>query len=136
MTQKSNEDLDFEIEFYEELIQKYPHFADVLVALGESYTKKGRYEDGLKVDLELSRLRPDDPVVFYNLACSYSLLKKSDEALDALAKALKKGYSEFSFMNDDPDLAFIRSDRRYKKLLADTLTRLKEDDPDKAKAEK
>ena len=113
----SREDLDFEISFYERLLQKRPDFINALIALGDAYTKSGRYEDGLKVDKRLAKLKPDDPVVHYNLACSYSLLKMADLAFSALKKAIRLGYRDFAFMEKDPDLEYIRKDPRYKELL-------------------
>ena len=114
----SNEDLDFEILFFEALIKERPDYVDALVALGDVYTKRGRYKEGLRVDLRLRQLRPNDPVVHYNLACSYSLLKAANDCLDALERALKLGYQDFNFIEKDSDLDFIRKDPRYKKILS------------------
>ena len=47
---KSQELLDFEIAFYEQLLKEHPAFADALVALGEAYTRRGQHEKGLAVD--------------------------------------------------------------------------------------
>ncbi len=112
------ENLDFEISFYEDLLKENPDFLDALIALGDAYTKSGRYREGLEIDRRLAKLKPDDPVIHYNLACSYSLLKMSDLSLEALEKAIHLGYQEFDFMEQDPDLEFIRKDPRYKKLLS------------------
>lgn len=112
------EDLDFEISFYESLLKENPDFVDALIALGDAYTKRGRYKEGLKIDLRLAKLKPDEPVVHYNLACSYSLLRMSDLCLKALEKALCLGYQDLAFMEKDPDLEFIRKDPRYKELLS------------------
>ena len=113
----SKEDLDFEISFYERLLKKNPDFVNALIALGDAYTKKGRYKDGLNIDQRLVRLKPEDSTVHYNLACSYSLLKMANSCLAALRKAMRLGYPDFAFMEKDPDLEFIRKDPRYKELL-------------------
>jgi tetratricopeptide (TPR) repeat protein len=113
-----DEDLDFEISFYEDIVRDKPDLVDALVVLGDAYTKKGLYEKGLEVDLRLSALKPKDATVHYNLACDYSLLKKSDECFSALEKALKLGYRAFSHMSKDPDLDHVRKDERYAALLA------------------
>lgn len=110
---KEIKNLDFEIFFYEGLIKENPNYADALVPLGDAYTKRGLYEKGLEVDLKLVKLRPLDPIVHYNLACSYSLSKKTDLALSALEKAIRLGYSDFEFMNKDPDLENVKRDSRY-----------------------
>ncbi|MBN3038467.1 MAG: hypothetical protein JW869_03510 [Candidatus Omnitrophica bacterium] len=113
-----SENLDFEISFYESLLKESPDFIDALIALGDVYTKAGCYKKGLEIDLRLSRLRPDDPIVHYNLACSYSLLKMADECIEVLEKAIGLGYREFAYMNSDQDLKFIRKDPRYKELIS------------------
>ena len=118
MEEKNKDKLDFEISFYEELLEKRPDFVDALILLGELYTKKGLYSNGLSVDRRLAQLRPDEPVVHYNLACSYSLLNKTDEALASLKRAVQLGYTEFDFMEGDKDLNNIRQDQRYKELVS------------------
>lgn len=113
-------DLEFEIKFYENILKDSPDFVEALVALGDAYTKNGRYEEGLKVDQKLAKLKPKDPVVFYNLACSYSLLKELDVSLEALRKAIKLGYDDFSYIQKDLDLENLRQDKRYKTLFIET----------------
>ena len=106
-----------EISFYEDLLKEKPDYVDALIALGDAYTKKGHYKEGLKIDERLVKLKPDDPLVHYNLACSYSLLKMANLCLEALEKAIHLGYHDPIFMEKDPDLEFIRKDPRYIALL-------------------
>ena len=114
---KSEELLEFEITFYEKLLRAYPDFADVLVPLGEAYTRRGLYERGLEVDLRLTTLRAADPLSWYNLACSYSLLKRIDEAVEALRHAFELGYRDLAYLQKDPDLASVRHSPKYRQLL-------------------
>ena len=105
------------ISFYERLLKENPRFVNALIALGGAYSKRGRYHDGLAVDQRLVQLKPDDPIVHYNLACSYSLLQMLDPCLDALGKSLSLGYRDFDFISSDPDLQFAREDPRFKTLI-------------------
>jgi len=114
---REKKNLDFEIAFYEGVLKEDPNLVDVLIPLGDAYTKRGLHEKGLEVDLRLSRLRPGDASVFYNVACSYSLLKQMDSALEALEKALSLGYNEFKFLMSDPDLENLRKDPRFNPLM-------------------
>jgi tetratricopeptide (TPR) repeat protein len=114
---REQKNLDFQIAFYEGVLKEDPNLVDVLIPLGDAYTKRGLYEKGLEVDLRLSRLRPGDASVFYNVACSYSLLRQMDSALEALEKALALGYNEFKFLMSDPDLENLRKDPRFNKLM-------------------
>lgn len=112
------EDITFQIEFCERLLERYPNFTEALTTLGELYTRQGLYEKGLEIDLRLTKLRPHDPICYYNLACSYSLLRQQTEALEALEKCMALGYDDFEFLEEDADLNFLRKDPRYKDLLS------------------
>ena len=114
---KSEELLEFEISFYEKLLRAYPDFVDVLVPLGDAYTRRGLHEQGLQVDLRLTRLRGDDPLTWYNLACSYSLLKHVDEALEALRRSVELGYGDLAHLQKDPDLVNLRQSQKYRQFL-------------------
>jgi tetratricopeptide (TPR) repeat protein len=107
-------DLDTRIEFMEGLVRRDPDYADALQLLGDHYTQRGRYAEGLKVDERLSRLEPHDPLVFYNLACSYSLTEQFDRAVSALEKALQLGYRDFNWLARDPDLRELRRQPIYR----------------------
>ena len=102
-------DLDTKIEFIEGLIRRDPNYVDALQILGDHYTQRGRITEGLKVDERLARLEPQNPMVFYNLACSYSLAEEIDRAAAALEKALQLGYRDFAWLAKDPDLKKLRA---------------------------
>ena len=106
-------DLDFEIRFYEGLVQKKPDFIEALQALGDAYTKKGMHDKGLAIDEYLSQLQPTNPYVLYNLACSYSLMKQTDKAFRSIKRAIKCGYRNFDFLKEDKDLANLKEDSRF-----------------------
>ena len=114
---KSEALLEFEISFYEKLLRAYPDFVDVLVPLGDAYSRRGLHEKGLAVDLRLARLRGNDPLTWYNLACSYSLLKRLDEAIDALRRSIELGYGDLRHLEKDPDLVNLRQSQKYRQLL-------------------
>ena len=108
---------EFIIWFLEGILEKNPNYIDCLMYLGNAYTENGMYEKGLLVDQKLSRLKPNDPLVHYNLACSYALLKNIDAAFNALEKAITLGYNDVAHLEMDKDLAHLRGDIRYKKLI-------------------
>ena len=114
---KSEELLDFEISFYEKLLRAYPDFIDVLVPLGHAYTRRGLHDKGLAVDLRLTELRSDDPLTWYNLACSYALMKRVDESLKALQQSFERGYTDLAYLQKDPDLAVVRQSPKYREFL-------------------
>jgi len=114
---KENPDIDFEIKFYERILSESPKFVEALVALGNLYTRAGFYEKGLAIDEQLIKLRPKEAIIFYNLACSHSLLKNLDAAFKSLTKAVRLGYRDWKFISADPDLENLRHDQRFPELL-------------------
>ncbi len=119
MGRKDKEDLHFEIQFYEGVLKERPYFLEALIALGDLYTRVGRYEDGLKIDERLFQLKSDDPVILYNLSCSYSLTKKLDAAFETLKSAFKFGYEDLTHLEVDPDLENLRKDHRFPQFLSE-----------------
>jgi tetratricopeptide (TPR) repeat protein len=111
--------LDFEIEFFGGIIERRPDYVDVLRVMGNNLTLKGRYANGLQIDKRLVALRPNDPLAHYNLACSYALLKRVDQALKSLRRAVELGYRDFRYMREDRDLDAVRGDARFRQLLRD-----------------
>ena len=109
----SQRDLDAKINFMEGLVRRDPDYVDALQLLGDHYTERGRHLDGLKVDEHLAQLEPHNPLVFYNLACSHSLVRQFDRAAQALDKALKLGYRDFRWLARDPDLRELRQQPVY-----------------------
>ena len=110
---KKKHDIDFEISFYEGVLKRKGDFVQVLSALGDLYTQKGLHGKGLDLDRRLARLRPEDPYVQYNLACSYSLVKEVDKAYRAMKEAIKQGYDDFTFLEQDSDLDNLLQDPRF-----------------------
>ncbi len=109
--------VDFEIEFYGDVLRRRTDYVEVLRIMGNLLTVKGRFADGLRIDRRLVELRPDDPLAHYNLACSYALLKRPDQAIRTLRRAIELGYRDFRYIREDRDLDTIRHDPRFRQLL-------------------
>lgn len=110
-------DADFQVAFCEQILARMPEHAEALALLGEAYTARGEIEKGLQTDLHLSRLKPCSGIVHYNLACSYALLGRKDEALATLKRALELGYSDREHLCNDTDLQSLHDDPRYLALI-------------------
>lgn len=103
-------------------IKIYPKYAEAYSDRGVVYMQQKKYnkaEEDLKKAVEL---KPTDPIILYNLAALYSLEKKNDLALDYLDKSLEYGFNNFDALkpkgkNSDPDLANLRKDPEFKKVL-------------------
>ena len=118
MSRRELRDLDVEIGFLQGVVRRDPGFVEALQVLGDAFTKRGRFDAGLEVDEALSKLCPGDPMVFYNLACSYALTKRHEQAGLALLRALEMGYSDFKWLMKDPDLQSLRKHPAFEKIKA------------------
>jgi tetratricopeptide (TPR) repeat protein len=113
LNRQEKRDLDIEIGFLEGLVRRDPGYVDALQILGDDYTKRGKFTLGLKIDQRLAVLRPRDSLVYYNLACSYCLTGRQEDAAEALEQALDYGYRDFKWLAEDPDLVDLRDHDAY-----------------------
>ncbi len=109
--------LDFELDFFSGILSRYADYVDVLRIVGNLLTVKGRFAEGLQIDKRLVQLRPSDALAHYNLACSFALLKRPEQSLKTLRRAVELGYRDFRYMKEDHDLDSIRHDPRFRQLL-------------------
>jgi tetratricopeptide (TPR) repeat protein len=113
-TNRANQrDLDTKINFLAGIVRRDPDYVDALQLLGDHYTQRGLFQEGLKVDERLAELEPTSSLVFYNLACSYSLTDQFDRAVESLDRALDLGYRDFTWLARDPDLKKLRKHPAY-----------------------
>lgn len=62
---------------------------------------------------------PNDAAALYNLACCEARLQRSVEALDVLRQAGAAGWSDSANSAEDPDLATLREQHDFQKLLSE-----------------
>ena len=84
--------------------------AGTLVALGDTERAKRWLHRAIEID-------PEDPVVLYNVACNLATLGELESAIEYLDSAIQHGTVSAAWMRNDEDLANLRSDPRYSKLL-------------------
>ena len=99
---------DFELSFLERLAKDNPNFVDALIPLADAYTQRGLYREGLQIDKHLAKIRKNDPIVHYNLACSLALVGEKTKAITALKHAVRLGYHDFEHLKRDKDLEIVR----------------------------
>ena len=109
--------VDFELEFFQGVLDRLPDYTDALQVLASNLSSKGLVKEGLKVDQRIVQLRPTDATAHYNLACRYALLRQPDLAIQMLTRAIELGYKDFQFMTQDRDLESIRHDPRFGAIL-------------------
>ena len=60
---------------------------------------------------------PDDPMLLYNVACTYAQLAMPEESLNALERSVEKGWGDKNWIEHDSDLDSIRDTPRYKAIV-------------------
>jgi len=60
----------------------------------------------------------EEPTTLYNVACVYSLQGRLEDAVDCLESAVKHGFCQRAWFENDPDLKPLRELERFETLLA------------------
>lgn len=108
---------EFEVEFYERILDRHPNYVVVLRALGEQLARRRMYARSLEIDRRLVSLVPHDCVARYNLACSLAMQGAPRQAIEELGRAIEYGYDDFGHLEIDPDLESVRKLPAYRDLL-------------------
>ena len=105
-----------------------PYTVSVRVHLGNRYLERGVYDKaleqynlGLKIDAKNS-------ILHYNIACTYSRMKKIPQALDALERAVAHGYRDVAWMQKDADLENLHDEPRFRALVRKLREQVDDDD--------
>jgi dienelactone hydrolase len=77
----------------------------------KSYAEAAR---NLQIAAEIA---PDSPRVFYSLARAYSLKNEKGRAIEALTRAVEKGFNDATAIEGDKDLEALRNEAGYKMIL-------------------
>jgi tetratricopeptide (TPR) repeat protein len=109
--------LDFDIEFFDCVLERQPDYLDVLRCQGQLLSHKGMHARALQIDHRLVQLEPEDSVAHYNLGCSLAVMGYAQDALEALRQALLRGYRDIDFLESDRDLDSLREEPGYRALL-------------------
>jgi adenylate cyclase len=64
------------------------------------------------------RSSEDEPMVFYNAACTFAVLEEHERAIDLLERAVRLGWGDRAWMANDSDLASLRDKPRFQALLS------------------
>ncbi len=111
------EQIEFEIDFYQRILQRSPRNVDVLRRLVEYLSRRGEYRRALPCYRQLIKLRPDDCIARYNLACTLAMLGRLEQAVQALEEAFESGYHDIAHLESDSDMEPLRDHPVYTALL-------------------
>jgi hypothetical protein len=85
--------------------------------IGVTYYARQDYDEALTWYKKSLETDPNFGDAYYNMACIYSLKKKLDLAFNYLHIAALDGFAVFEGIEQDNDLANLRSDKRYAEIL-------------------
>mgnify|MGYP001571654143 CR=1 FL=1 len=95
--------------------------ASKLMTEGVTYIRTNKYPEAVKAFQEIIKIVKEDnplmPVAYYNLACTYALMKDTKPALEYLGKAIKAGYNNRETIEADPDLVSLHEMPEYKAVM-------------------
>lgn len=84
---------------------QYPEIKPIeaVVKEGIDLMKEKKYEEALNVFTDALKFTAQIQMIYYNIACCYSLMGEKEKAIDALKLAVKHGYINWRHIIEDPD---------------------------------
>ncbi|MGC9451473.1 MAG: TPR end-of-group domain-containing protein [Oceanipulchritudo sp.] len=113
------DDYQFEIDFSRCILKWDPDNLAVMEMLAGFLTKSGRIDEGLAMDKRIVEMDPENAISHYNLACSLALKRNVTDAIHSLRGALERGYDDFDWLLQDPDLAGLHNHPAFSALIAE-----------------
>jgi TolB-like protein/cytochrome c-type biogenesis protein CcmH/NrfG len=105
------------ITLLERQVEWVPEDTRARILLACRYAQLGRRSEAIRELEKVQLLGSTDPHTTYNVACTYSLLQMKKEALTALKRAAEAGFSEWDLAARDSDLACLREEPEFKRML-------------------
>jgi non-specific serine/threonine protein kinase len=104
------------IQAFEAHLREVPEDARARGLVASYYAEMGRTEEAKREATLAMTLRPNEPLILYNAACTFCKMNQVPEALDAIGKAWRVGYRDSDWAWRDPDLALLRDEPEFEKL--------------------
>jgi non-specific serine/threonine protein kinase len=110
------------IQALEAHLRQVPEDARARILLSVQYAAENRVDDAVREVSLAMVLRPNEARVLYNAACTFAILSKKVEALDALRKAWSAGFKDADWARRDPDLAVLHGEPEFERLYPERTT--------------
>jgi tetratricopeptide (TPR) repeat protein len=112
---------DSSIIYFTKAIGLKSNYANFYAARGDSKAHLKDFKGAMQDYDTALRLDSNNCTAYYNIACVYSFKKNVEKGFLYLEKAIEKGFdSEYDLMYylmNDPDLSFLRSQKRFGKFV-------------------
>ena len=86
---------------------------EILISLGAALQKAGRPAEALPLYCSVLKEEPQNETAQYNLACAFSEMGKTTEALDALAVAVELNERFKALAKQDRSFVLLQSNERF-----------------------
>ena len=107
-----------EMEVLQEQLHHFPDDVRARILLAADLALLGdRDESAMQARIAIT-MRPLDPNILYNAACTYGLLQMKAEALDAFRRSVEAGYANTDWCKKDPDLKILHDDPEFQRMTA------------------
>lgn len=103
---------------YRAYLEIHPRNGRVQGRLGMSLLRLAEYSEAARAFETAVELGDSPPTHSYNVACALALAKKPVQAMKWLEKAVAAGFSNARLAEQDADLAILREDSQFKKLVS------------------
>jgi non-specific serine/threonine protein kinase len=97
-------------------LREVPDDARARMQLAITFASLDRADDAMREANLATMLRPNEPTVLYNAACTFCMLARKPEALQALKKAWEAGFKDAVWARRDPDLAILHGEPEFERL--------------------
>jgi len=102
----------------EKHIELHPDDARALYLGAGILVRMGDHKRGYEWARRALEIDPEETSILYNVACVYSLLGRTEEAISCLEKVMEHGTFYKNWAAKDSDLDALRSDARFQALLS------------------
>jgi non-specific serine/threonine protein kinase len=100
-------------------VELVPEDARARVLLSAFYAQHGKVENAIWELEKAIEIRPRDPNLLYNAACSYGVMNMKVMALKMLKRAVELGFANRDWLQRDPDLNCLHGDPEFEKLVTE-----------------
>ena len=115
--EKINEVLKAAVQMFPRYLSLHPDDARAHIFFATTLVRLGRIDEAKVKAARAIELSPNDPLMFYNVACFYANVGDKAPALQSLKNAISSGYGFYEWIKRDPDLDSIRNEPEYIELM-------------------
>jgi len=105
------------LQVVERHVQMHPDDSRALLFGATQHLQAGNRDECLEWVRKALTITPNEPITFYNAACSYSLAGEVEKAIECLERAITSGMAQRDWIMHDSDLDPLRQHPRFLGLL-------------------